>query len=424
MREDLLHYIWKNKKFGLKGLKTCTEQDIQILNFGYHNDHSGPDFIDAKLMIEGQLWAGNVEVHLRSSDWYLHKHNEDRAYDNVILHVVWEDDRPVYNQVGQPLPTLVLSEYVEEDLLDRYRKLLDRSKRRFINCEEYTDEISIFLILPWMEHLFRERLEQKTQQLSSMLADFNNDWEKLLFTALLKNFGQRVNSDSFESIARSLDYSVVRKLGSKTLLLESILLGLSGILQKHPAVDLYQKKLLQEFLYLKRKYGLDQQRVIKPEFMRVRPSNFPTIRLSQFAVLYTTYKNLLTKIIETSNLQALHSLFQIRATKYWDTHFIFGKQTKDQIKVLSKEFINGLIINTVIPITFLYTKMHGKDSYTDLRALLVQIRRENNNLTERYLSMGFPIHSALDSQAIIQLYNAYCKQNRCLECALGNQILN
>ncbi len=424
MREELLHFIWKFKKIPLQGLKTHQDQDVQILDFGTHNLHSGPDFLNAKLIIEGQLWVGNVEIHTRSSDWYVHKHGEDRAYDNVILHVVWEYDRPVQTQMGILIPTLVLSSYVQEDRLERYQRLLNRSKRAFINCEEYTSELTLFLVLPWMEHVYRERLEQKSQSLYSMLNDLQNDWEKLLYVALLKNFGQRVNGKSFESIAKSLDFSIVRKIGSKTFLLETLLLGQSGILQKYPVPDLYHKQLLQEFKYLKRKFRLERQAVIKPEFMGVRPSSFPTIRLSQFAVLYTTYKNLFTKIINANSILALYDLFQIRAMKYWDSHFVLGKKSKEKVKELSKEFKNSLIINTVIPLAYLHAKMHGRDTYSLLRGFLVQLSKESNQLTDKFLAMGFPIQNALDSQAVIQLYNEYCTNNRCLECALGNQILN
>ncbi len=424
MREELLHFIWKSKKLPLQGLKTQQDQDVQILDFGTHNLHSGPDFLNAKLIIEGQLWVGNIEIHTRSSHWYLHKHGEDRAYDNVILHVVWEYDRPVHTHMGILLPTLVLSSYVQEDLLEKYQRLLNRSKRSFINCEEYTDEFTLFLVLPWMEHVYRERLEQKSRSLNSMLNDFQNDWEKLLFVALLKNFGQQVNGKSFESIAKSFDFSIIRKIGSKSFLLEALLFGQSGILQKYPAQDLYQKQLFQEYIYLKRKFRLEREAVIKPEFMGVRPSSFPTIRLSQFAVLYATHNKLFAKIISANNVKALYDLFQVRATEYWDSHFVFGKKSKGHFKKLSKEFKNSLIINTVIPLAYLHARTHGRDAYSVLRGILVQLKKESNQLTEKFLAMGFPIYNALDSQAVIQLYNEYCAKNRCLECALGNQILN
>lgn len=424
MREELLHYIWKFKKFRLHGLKTIRGLSIQLLDVGAYNRHSGPDFLNARLEIDKQLWAGNIELHVKSSHWYVHKHHRDKSFQNIVLHVVWEADRLVYRDNGEEIPTLVLREYVNVSLLDSYRKLLTKTNKKFINCEEHTREFSIFLVLPWLEHLFRERLDQKCKEADQIFRASNKNWEKLLFIQLLKNFGQRANRSSFLSLARAVDYNVVRKIGQNTFQLECLLFGLSGILAKNRARDHYHQSLTEEYAYLVKKYKLSEVQVEIPEFMGIRPSNFPTIRLSQFAVLYSHNQNLFGKLLVAQNKNELYDLLNIKATAYWHTHYNFGKKSKEKNKILSKAFIDILIINAVLPIKYLFAKERGEDIYPQLRNLVSEISKENNSLVQRYQFIGFPVHHAIDSQALIQLYHSYCVKNRCLECALGNQILN
>ncbi len=424
MRERLLHFIWKYKKFRTNGLLTSNGETLQIIDLGTYNAHSGPDFLNASIIIGAQWWAGNVELHKKSSDWYAHHHNGDRNYNNVILHVVWEEDRIVYRDTGEQIPALVLKNFVEEDFLDNYRKLLYKSDSKFINCESYAADFDLLVLLPWLEHLFRERLETKTSEAAMLLDETQGNWERLLFILLLANFGQRLNRSNFLSLARSLDFNIVRELKGHSLQLESLLFGLSGLLQKERVEDQYYKKLKKEFAYICKKYQLLDPVFSSPEFMRVRPSNFPTLRLSQFSVLYTTHVNLFSKIISLRSKDAFYELLSISASAYWQSHYNFGTITYNKEKNLSRAFIDKLIINTVLPVKNLYAKEQGKDIYPELRKLVSQLLKEDNRIVNQYRSLGFPVHHALDSQAFLQLYRSYCEKNRCLDCALGNQILN
>ncbi len=424
MRERLLHYIWKHQKFRTGRLRTSKAERIQIIDPGAYNTHSGPDFRNAIIEIEDQIWAGNVEIHLRSSDWYSHNHQEDKNYNNVILHVVWEEDRKVYRSTGIEIPTLTLKELVEEDFLKNYRRLLFKSERKFINCEAHVADFDLFVMLPWLEHLFRERLENKTNEAALILKETNGDWERLLFIMLLSNFGQRLNRSSFLALARSLDFEIVKGLRGKSLELESLLFGLCGLFQKKGCEDEYYRILNAEFTYLCKKYQLSDPSFISLEFMRVRPVNFPTIRLSQFAVFYSANANLFSKIRSLWSKKDFYDLFSISANPYWQSHYNFGRSSRQKRTDLSRAFIDGLIINTILPLKNLFARERGNKNYLKLRKLISQLCKEDNHIVSQYRSLGFPVHHAIDSQALLQLNRFYCKKNRCLECALGNQILN
>ena len=424
MREDLLHYIWKFKKFHCKNLITVRGSKLQILNFGQHNKYSGPDFLNSKIEINGQLWAGNVEIHLNSSDWYAHGHHLDPAYQNVILHVVWNHDKTVYGPAGHPITTLQMSEYVDISLLENFQRLLHQQRKRFINCEDYRKDVSVFILLPWYEHLYRERLDTKAVVLKKLLNELNGDWERCFFIWMLQGFGQLVNKNSFLSLARSVDFKLFRRMSSEVDKLESLLFGLSGLLGKKDQVDPYHKSLYMNYRSIKTIHKLADTAVIKPEFMGVRPSNFPTIRLSQFSMLYSKHGSLFSKVVEAVSLDELQRLLEVAATQYWDSHYTFGKSSKASVKVLSRSFRQSLIINSILPAKYLYAREHGEDNYRHIRDLIAHLKSENNGLIQSFREMDFPVHHALDSQALLQLHNNYCIKNRCLECAIGNQILN
>ena len=424
MREDLLHYIWKFKKYHTKNLSTTEGSTLQILNFGKHNKYSGPDFLHARIEIDGQIWVGNVEIHLNSSDWFSHGHHKDEAYHNVILHVVWNHDREVPGPSGSPLTTLLLSEYVDQSLIENFKKLFQKNKRTFINCEDYSRDLSIFLVLPWYEHLYRERLDEKTKILRKHLAESRGDWEQSFFIWMLQGFGQHVNKPSFLSLARAIDFKLFRRLASDVHQLESLLFGMSGLLQNENSLDHYQQSLVKSYRFIRNKNKLVDKSIIRPEFMGVRPPNFPTIRLSQFAALYASHKNLLSKMIESNCLGSMNALLQVQASPYWDSHYTFGKIVETRIKKLSRSFSQTLIINSILPAKYLFAKEHGEDNYQLIRSIIAQLRTEQNGVIDRFRERDFPVHHALDSQALLQLHNSYCVKNRCLECAIGNQILN
>ena len=423
MREDLLHFIWKYKKLQLKQLLTCNDESVVINDVGLHNKFAGPDFFNAQVILDGQLWAGNVELHIKSSDWYLHRHEEDSNYDNVILHVVWEDDAEVFRKDGSKIPTLELKNYISSTLLKAYQGLFSKQQKTFINCEKDLAQIDPFTVQNWLERMYFERLEKKSTLVFDLLKASKNNWEHVMFTMLLKNFGLKINGEAFLSLADNIDFPIVRKLLTEVNQIESVLFGMSHLLDNETILDTYFLDLKKEYSYLKAKFNLSEIGVLKPEFFKLRPTNFPTIRLSQFANLYANQQNLFDKLIHASSLIQLYLLFDVKASAYWNTHFTFGKSSKKSAKKLAKKFIDLLIINTIIPIKFCYAKHLGKDINEQIINIINEIKAEDNSIIFNFKSSGLTAKNAKDSQAVLQLYNQYCTKNRCLECAVGSNLL-
>ncbi|PIE99875.1 MAG: hypothetical protein CR994_08925 [Maribacter sp.] len=423
MGEDLLHFVWKYRMLQLQELATDQNEPLVIVDVGSHNHRSGPDFFNAKVRIDGQLWAGNVEVHVNASDWYAHRHEEDANYDNIILHVVWHDDMAIYRRDRTKIPTLELKKYIPKDILVNYRRLFDKRSTKFINCENDISSLDAFTMKNWIERLYIERLEQKSVFIQSLLEDSKNDWEKVAFMLLLKNFGLNINGQSFLSIAQTLDFSIVRKLQDKKHQLESVLFGLGGLLDHKDTMDGYLVSLRHEYTYLSTKFDLVQDGVQRPEFFRLRPSNFPTIRLSQIANLYERHRNLFQKLMNADNLEELYTVFEISASRYWDDHFTFGKKSRKSTKKLTRPFIDLLIINTVLPLRFCYDRHRGKDAVAVIFRIMGNIKKEDNAVLKKFDTLGLEMGTAFDSQAVLQLYNSYCTKNKCLQCAIGSGLL-
>ena len=423
MREDLLHFIWKYKKLQLTDLLATNGESVVIIDVGLHNHLAGPDFFNAKVNIGEQLWAGNVEIHIKSSDWYLHRHEEDFNYDNVILHVVWEDDASVFRKEGSEIPTLELKNYLPKVLLQAYQNLFDKKHKTFINCESDIAQVDVFVFQNWLERLYFEKLERKSELVLSLLKDSKNDWEQILFSLLLKNFGLKINGEAFLSLSNTLDFSVVRKLQSDVLQLESVFFGMSHLLKDETILDTYHIKLKKEYEYAKNKFDLTDDGVIKPEFFKLRPPNFPTIRLSQLANLYVLKQNLFDKVINANSLEELYLLFDVSASEYWNDHFTFGKSSKKSIKKLTKKFIDLLIINTILPLKFCYSQQLGRDENEAIIKIVKKIKTEENSIISNFKGQGVLVKNAKDSQAILQLYNEYCTKNKCLKCAVGSTLL-
>ncbi|WP_394975541.1 DUF2851 family protein [uncultured Croceitalea sp.] len=424
MREDLLHFIWKTNKLPLKQLKTAKGEELLILNFGQHNLNSGPDFFNAKFEINGQVWAGNVEMHLKASDWYAHGHETDSNYDNVILHVVWEDDISVFRKDNTEIPTLELKNIVPNSFLSGYENLLENSKKKFINCESDINTIDDFLFDNFLERLYIERLEEKSKLIFDLLNVSNNNWEHVLFSMLLKNFGSKVNGESFLSISKSINFSIVRKLQNNSTVLESVLLGMAKLLDRKEDLGDYYRKLQEEFTFQKNKFNLDESGVQKPDFFGLRPNNFPTIRLSQFSNLYAQNINLFSKVMEISKLEDFYSLFSAKASNYWDNHYTFGKESKPFKKSLTRNTIDLILINTLIPLKFAYSKKLGKDISSELITLMSGLGAEKNSVIKKFSDLSKKSNNAFQSQAKLQLYNKYCSLNHCLKCTVGNSLLN
>lgn len=421
MKEKLLHFIWKLKLFSTEKICTSKGKNIEILSIGTENLNTGPDFLNAKIFINSQLWAGNVEIHVNSSDWYIHEHEIDKNYDSVILHVVWEHDVEIFRKSNEVIETLELKRYISGDLLAKYNKLFNKT-RRWINCENDILTIDSFTFTNWLERLYFERLEQKSIQIHQILKSTNNNWEQTLFVLLAKNFGFHVNSDAFMSFANSFDFSILRKCSSSLRQLEALFMGQAGLLNDEVECEYYEE-LKAEYNYLKHKFKLVSISKNEIQFFRLRPNNFPTIRLSQLAKLYYTCQNLFSQVFDLRAVDGYYELFKVSTTEFWETHYTFEKQSKKKVKSLSKSFIDLLLINTIIPLKFVYLKSIGKSDFIDLMRLIEEIKPEKNSIISKFNDLKIETKSAFKTQSLLQLKNEYCNQQRCLECAIGSSLL-
>jgi len=421
MQEDFLHHIWKFKKFKTSGLETTNQEIIEIVSIGQHNLNSGPDFFNAQVKIDNQLWAGNIEIHVKSSDWFVHNHEKDKAYDNVILHVVWEHDSDIFRKDQTKIPALELKPLVSQNALNNYNKLFSRSQK-WINCENEFNSVDDFTISNWLERVYFERLERKSQDIELLLKSSANDWEAVLFKMLAKNFGLKVNGEAFLSLANSIDYNIIRKLQPNLTSLEALFYGQSGLLNED-IQDSYFNELESEYKFLKQKFSLSNDNVAPLQFFRLRPPNFPTIRISQLANLLHHHQNLFSRVIEIDSVKAFYDLFKTNTSEFWETHYTFGKQSKSSKKILSRSFIDLLLINTLIPIKFGYAHFLGKEIEDSILNLIHVIPSEKNRVIEKFNELKSVSKNALQSQALIQLKNEYCDKNKCLQCAIGSSIL-
>lgn len=421
MNEDFLHYAWKFQKFDVSGFYTSTNEKLHIVNQGSHNLNSGPDFFNAQIELDNQLWAGNVEIHIKSSDWYAHAHETDPAYDNVILHVVWEHDVEVFRKDGSVIPTFVIQKHIPKNTLAQYQKLFSNEKK-WINCESDFESVDDFIIENWLERLYFERLQKKEELILKELHDSQNHWESLLFRMLCKNFGLKVNGDSFFSIAKSIDFSVFKKCSQNSQDLEALLMGQAGLLEVDKE-DGYFNDLKRNYEYIKHKFNLQNEDVINPKYFRLRPPNFPTIRLAQLAMLYKERTNLFSEINATNNMQDFYKLFNVCASKYWDNHYNFGVSSSNRKKHITKSFIDLLVINTIIPVKFCYARQQGWDVSEDILKLASEISSEENSIVNKFNSLKNISRNAYQSQALLQLKNEYCDKNKCLQCSIGNSII-
>ncbi len=420
MKEEFLHYLWKFKKFDILNLKTFTGENIMIVNVGQYLELAGPDFFNAQIIIADQKWAGNVEIHLKSSDWYLHHHERDSAYENVILHVVWEHDADIYRKNNIEIPVLELKKYVDEQTLADYQSLM--TPKSWLFCEKHIKYIHKFTLRNWQERLFFERLERKSKPINLLLLETNSDWEAVLFCLLAKNFGLNTNGENFLKIAVSIPFSLIRKERSEIENLEALLLGKAGLLDLEKE-DNYFKDLKFRYFYLLHKYQLEKIMVDSVQFFKHRPDNFPTIRLSQLANLYHVQQNLFSKLVEVNTVENIYKIFDISVSNYWLNHYQFDKESPKKKKQLSKSFVDLIIINTIIPLLFAYAKSQGKETSEDLIQLLYEVAPEKNAIIEKFSFFGIKAQNAFESQSLLQLKNEYCNKSRCLECGIGMELL-
>ncbi|MGY8909346.1 MAG: DUF2851 family protein [Flavobacteriales bacterium] len=421
MNEEFLYYVWKYKIFTDINLQTSDAKEVSILKAGIHNKNSGPDFLNAQVKIDHQLWAGNVEMHVKSSDWYLHKHEEDTNYDAVILHVVWEHDVDVFMKNNKALATLELKNFVSKELLENYHSLVYH-QQKFIPCENQLTTIDEFLLNNWLERLYFERLEHKSTFIKQLLLDTNADFEAVLFQLLAKNFGLKVNGEPFLQLATSMDFSVVRKERFDLEQLTALFFGQAGFLEED-LEEHYHQQLKEKYRYLKHKHKLNFISKNTFQFFRMRPQNFPTIRIAQLASLLYTHQNLFSKLMNINKKEDFYDLFSFEVDAFWKTHFTFESDSKKSPKKLTKSFVDLIIINTIIPLKFVYLLSRGEVSENEIMQLIKQVSSEKNSIISNFAALEIKVKNAMESQALIQLKNNYCIKKRCLQCAIGNSLL-
>jgi len=421
MREDFLHYLWRTKRFHLDDLLSTEGEILQIVDFGKHNHHAGPDFLEAKVQVGETLWAGNVEIHVNASEWMAHKHQENKAYDNVILHVVLEEDQPIYRSTGERIPCLELRKRIPTKVIKIYQKIVHNE--HWIPCQHHFYTVPTITKNLWLDRLLVERIEQKTIQIAEQLANSNHAWESIFYQTLARNFGVKINAEPFELLARSTPLNLFAKHKNNLFQIEALLFGQAGLLTK-TFEDTYPNALQKEYQFLQKKYNLQPIKAESWRFMRLRPANFPSIRIAQFATLIYQSTHLFSKILEAETIKDLEKLFKVSLSDYWLTHYVFDKASAKRKKSLGKHTIHLLIINTIVPFLFLYGTHKSIAAYRD-KALrfLEALAPEKNSIIEQWKILGMELDSAYQTQALLQLKNEYCSKKRCLECSIGNSIL-
>lgn len=421
MKEEFLYYIWKYRLFN-KNIHTNDEESLQIIKTGERNHDSGPDFFNAKIKIGKTTWAGNIEIHINSSDWYKHHHHEDKAYNNIILHVVYKNDVSIFRENGEKIPAIELINEFDIKLLDRYNDFM--SSKTWIPCEKLIHFTDSFIIFSWLESLLIERLEKRSLQIISNLENNKNNWEQTFYEHLAMNFGFKLNSEAFAMLARSLPIKYLLKHKNNNFQVEAMLFGQAGLL-KERFTETYPFELKKEYQFLQNKYSFNPIDVHIWKFLRLRPSNFPTIRISQFASLICKNSSLFSKIIESENISDISNIFEISASKYWDNHYTFKKLSgRKSQKLFGNTARDLLIINTVAPFLFTYGKLNKNEKYIE-RALkfLEETKGEINSITKKWESLKINTSSAYHTQALLELKNNYCNQKKCLDCRIGDFIL-
>lgn len=427
--EQLIHYVWKHKMFPLTGLKTTDGQEVEVIDSGLHNRNAGPDFFNAKVKINGTLWVGNVEIHDRASDWFLHRHDRDPNYNNVILHVAASIDVDVKTQRGEYPPQVRLK--VPPDVREHYEELLTTDE--YPACYRIIPNLSKIMVHSWMSALQTERLEQKTDAIVQRLHDCEGSWEAAYFVTLARNYGFGINGDAFETWAKHIPLQDIAHHRDDIQQIEAFFLGQAGLLETNAIPERYQEKALKdayfaqlksEYQYLSHKFGLQQMDATQWRFLRLRPQNFPHIRIAQLALLYYNRQTGLSQLLDCETVKEVRKLLTTQVTPYWESHYVFGEESAKCEKRQSTASLNLLIINTVVPILFAYGTHKNAEKFCD-RAFnfLDTLKAEHNHIVRMWQEVGLTVDTAGDSQALIQLKKAYCDRKDCLRCRIGYEYL-
>lgn len=420
--EDFLYFIWRFRLFNTLSLICARGEELSVLEPGILNIHAGPDFSHAKLLIDGTTWVGDVEIHLRSSDWALHGHDQDFAYDTVILHVVYQYDQPISRTNGSLIPVLVLKDLFAEHLLYNYHELLNGMNR--FPCEKQLWDVEEVITGNFLSRVSIERLEQQSTAILRKLECYKGDWDQTFYFFIARNFGFKVNAIPFELLADALPNSLLLRHKDSALQMAALLFGQAGFLTGS-FTEHYPMQLQREYCFLQKKYGLQPIDAVCWKFLRMRPQNFPTIRLAQFTALMVKASHLFSRVLEVEKLQDCYQLFEeLPVDAYWQTHYHFNKETAKVIVQPGRQSIQNIIINTVCLFLFSYGKYTDQQEFI-IRAFdfLEKLPAENNAIVAQYLNSGLKVSSALMSQAVLQLNKCYCTQKKCLNCGIGIKIL-
>ena len=427
--EALLHYCWKHKLFPLEPLTTTDQLPVEVIDSGLHNRHAGPDFFNAKVKVDGTLWVGNVEIHDKASDWYLHGHDRDAAYDNVVLHVCGVVDAIVTTHQGQVLPQMQLS--VPEHVSEHYQELITID--RYPPCYKIIPDLTQLMMHSWMNALQTERLEQKTEAIRKRVDLCDGSWEDAYFVTLARNYGFGVNGDAFEAWANSIPLHAVDHHRDDLFQVEAIFMGQAGLLEMETVPERYRDEALSEgyftrlrneYLYLAHKFGLQPIDHKLWKFLRMRPQNFPHIRISQLANLYHSRRAGLSQLVACETMEDMQEVLATNVSPYWETHYVFGSESAKSGKHMSRHSLCVLMINTAIPMLFAYGRYRGDDRLCDRAfTLLEQLGAEDNHIVRMWQECGLVVQNAGDSQALIQLKKQYCDRKDCLHCRIGYEYM-
>jgi hypothetical protein len=419
VKESILHYIWQYKLFTTTGLQTTDGELVEVIDTGKPNSDAGPDFFNAKIKIGDTLWAGNVEIHTYASDWNSHQHSSDKAYKNTILHVVKYSDIEIYRADGGKIPQIELNYPAIIDL--NYESL--HAAKLWIPCAAKIHTVPSILITSWKTALLTERLEQKTTHINELLAGNTMNFEEAFYISLAKSYGFGTNGEVFEALARSLPLAILAKHKNNLFQIEALLFGQSGLLREISSDD-YESSLCKEFNFLKTKYDLKPIDGSRWKLLRMRPVNFPYVRIAQFAALIHHSIKLFSKITENPELKYISKLFETETSEYWKKHYHFGKTTHNKIKKIGISSVYSIIINTVVPFLFTFADRKGNQELKDKAfALLAEIPAENNVIVSGWKTLNINVENAVDSQALIHLKKNYCDDKKCLRCRIGLKVL-
>ena len=420
--EDFLHYIWKFRLFNQQNLLTTNGQSVEILQTGIHNLNAGPDFEDSRVRIQDTRWAGNVEIHLRSSDWFRHNHHTDPAYNNVILHVVYECDKEVIRENGTSIPQICISGLIYEKIIGNYEKLM--IGLNWIPCEKQMNTVDPFIIKNWLSRVLIDRLESKSIVYGDVLSEYKGSWDDSFYVILARNFGFKINSLPFELLARSLPQQILSKHKNNALQIEALVFGQAGFL-KQKFIDRYPSQLKKEYLFLKAKYNLQPVDHYTWKYMRLRPANFPAVRLAQFAALILKSNHLFSQLLEVKSVKAIKMMFEdLPVSSYWKTHFRFDSNCEISSKQIGNQSINNILINTVAVSLYAYGRHIGNQGYVNRAIeLLEDVPAESNKIVNQYIKIGLKPESSYYTQALLQLKQSYCDSKKCLHCGIGIKLL-